>query len=111
MLAEFSPLLLAPISGAINPALSAATGSHVALLPCSQCFQGPCGFWVRFLVYGPPVERLHQIMLRGLTWDFGDRFAMQLVRRITSEVSVELKILSEKWRLLLAGLVFQVQPQ
>ena len=52
-----------------------------------------------------------RFMLRGLTWDFGDRFAMQLVRRITSEVSVELKILSEKWRLLLAGLVFQVQPQ
>ena len=52
-----------------------------------------------------------RFMLRGLTWDFGDRFAMQLVRRITSEVSVELKILSEKWRLLFAGLVFQVQPQ
>ncbi|CAL4892761.1 unnamed protein product [Urochloa decumbens] len=35
------------------------------------------------------------------------RSASKLVRRITSEVSVELKILSEKWRLLLAGLVFQ----
>jgi len=33
------PSLLAPIPGAINPALPAATGSHVALLPCSQCFQ------------------------------------------------------------------------
>jgi hypothetical protein len=33
---------------------------------------------------------------------------VQLVRRITSETSVELKILSEKWRLLLAGVIFQV---
>lgn len=32
----------------------------------------------------------------------------QVVRRITSETSVELKILTEKWQLLLAGLVFQV---
>nr|CAB3493823.1 unnamed protein product [Digitaria exilis] len=43
----------------------------------------------------------------GLIGDFGDGFGIQLVRRINSEVSVELKILSEKWRLLLAGLVFQ----
>nr|CAB3498765.1 unnamed protein product [Digitaria exilis] len=35
------------------------------------------------------------------------RGASKLVRRINSELSVELKILSEKWRLLLAGLVFQ----
>ncbi|XP_062231050.1 phosphatidylinositol:ceramide inositolphosphotransferase-like isoform X2 [Phragmites australis] len=35
------------------------------------------------------------------------RSASKVVRRITSETSAELKILSEKWRLLLAGLVFQ----
>ncbi|KAL6865129.1 hypothetical protein ACP4OV_016280 [Aristida adscensionis] len=35
------------------------------------------------------------------------RSASKVVRRITSETSVELKILSEKWRLLLAGIVFQ----
>ncbi|XP_006654199.2 phosphatidylinositol:ceramide inositolphosphotransferase-like [Oryza brachyantha] len=35
------------------------------------------------------------------------RGASKVVRRITSETSVELKILSEKWQLLLAGLVFQ----
>jgi len=35
------------------------------------------------------------------------RGASKLVRRITSETSVELKILSDKWRLLLAGLIFQ----
>ena len=33
---------------------------------------------------------------------------MQVLRRITCETSVELKILSEKWQLLLAGIVFQV---
>jgi hypothetical protein len=31
-----------------------------------------------------------------------------VLRRITAETSVELKILSEKWQLLLAGIVFQV---
>jgi hypothetical protein len=35
-------------------------------------------------------------------------FDLQVLRRITSETSVELKILSEKWQLLLAGIVFQV---
>ncbi|BAF17010.1 phosphatidylinositol:ceramide inositolphosphotransferase [Oryza sativa Japonica Group] len=35
------------------------------------------------------------------------RGASKVVRRITSETSVELKILTEKWQLLLAGLVFQ----
>jgi len=36
------------------------------------------------------------------------RGASKVLRRITSETSVELKILSEKWQLLLAGIVFQV---
>ncbi|KAM0865284.1 hypothetical protein ACQ4PT_043383 [Festuca glaucescens] len=35
------------------------------------------------------------------------RGASKVLRRITSETSVELKILSEKWQLLLAGIVFQ----
>uniref|UniRef100_A0A0E0LJ54 Uncharacterized protein n=1 Tax=Oryza punctata TaxID=4537 RepID=A0A0E0LJ54_ORYPU len=35
------------------------------------------------------------------------RGASKVVRRITSEISVELKILTEKWQLLLVGLVFQ----
>uniref|UniRef100_A0A0E0HBZ5 Sphingomyelin synthase-like domain-containing protein n=1 Tax=Oryza nivara TaxID=4536 RepID=A0A0E0HBZ5_ORYNI len=35
------------------------------------------------------------------------RGASKVVRRITLETSVELKILTEKWQLLLAGLVFQ----
>jgi hypothetical protein len=49
--------------------------------------------------------------LRRRRCDFGSAvrgFDLQVLRRITAETSVELKILSEKWQLLLAGIVFQV---
>jgi hypothetical protein len=57
-----------------------------------------------YCIFFPPGFVVYSLRRRR---DFA-RPDAQVLRRITAETSVELKILSEKWQLLLAGIVFQV---
>ena len=62
---QASSLALARIPGAITRPLPAATGTHVALLPRSRCFQGPSrpvrvvsfGAWISFMFSIGPLLR------------------------------------------------------
>uniref|UniRef100_A0A0E0L0L2 Uncharacterized protein n=1 Tax=Oryza punctata TaxID=4537 RepID=A0A0E0L0L2_ORYPU len=57
--------------------------------------------------FGPFVRRAPPLARLGMSALYLARDASMVVRRMTSETSVELKILTEKWQLLFAGLVFQ----